>query len=677
MKDFSQIEISLFTNFYEVQSSPVTLQEVFNLITGPRLRDLTEHYRATHEVRYKQHTMCVGMALFNGTGKQETDIVRLPGLAMGDFDHLPPNQIEACERLLKADAHAAMVYRTISGEGLRVFYFYDPEMDYHEAFIRGNCYFADLVGQSFDEACSNANRLSALCYDPTCRLNLRAVPFASTEAEVKRPSGRQAPDESLIDFAVRIVERRGTSYVEGSRNVFLMRCLMFMNRLGVPRSDAEQWATGYDLPGREVMSIIKSCYKHTENHGTWTSKDRKPGAKKTRARSAVSPKAIAAFLSTQALFRMNEISDRTEICWIHEQKDCQWRPLTDRDVSTLWTRMCNLGIEGKEQHINSVIQSDFTPLFNPFLAYFERLKPWDGETDHIGELASRVHLVDETPELHHHFTECLRKWLVAMVAGIVRADVVNHEILVFIGRQGNFKSTFFANLLPPELQRYFYAKLYSDLVTKDDLFTLTQYAIICFDEIDVIRDSGLNRIKAMTTMRDINERRAYGRHKEHRPHIASFCATGNNIQFLSDRTGNRRWLPFEIDWILSPLEQPFDYEGIYSQAWALLESGFSYWFTKDDIAQLNEHNSHFEAPCLEEELIMQHFCIPEASQTIEWVSTANILEIINGMLRQPLTAAKIGIAMKRLGFKSMHTKTGARYQVHVRSFDEQQAIRRM
>ena len=34
--------------------------------------------------------------------------------------------------------------------------------------------------------------------------------------------------------------------------------------------------------------------------------------------------------------------------------------------------------------------------------------------------------------------------------------------------------------------------------------------------------------------------------------------TGNNVQFLSDPTGNRRWLPFEIESIESPRDRPFD-----------------------------------------------------------------------------------------------------------------------
>ena len=116
-----------------------------------------------------------------------------------------------------------------------------------------------------------------------------------------------------------------------------------------------------------------------------------------------------------------------------------------------------------------------------------------------------------------------------------------------------------------------------------------------------MRPAELNQLKAAVTMPSIDERAAYAHYHEHRKHIASFCGTGNNTQFLSDPTGNRRWLPFEVESIVSPREHPFDYEGIYAQALALYKSGFQYWFSKEEIVELNRHNKQFETPRLEHE----------------------------------------------------------------------------
>ena len=67
-----------------------------------------------------------------------------------------------------------------------------------------------------------------------------------------------------------------------------------------------------------------------------------------------------------------------------------------------------------------------------------------------------------------------------------------------------------------------------------------------------MRPSELNQLKAAVTMPSKDERAVYAHFHEHRKHIASFCGTGNNPHFLSDPTGNRRWLPFEVESIDSP-----------------------------------------------------------------------------------------------------------------------------
>ena len=79
----------------------------------------------------------------------------------------------------------------------------------------------------------------------------------------------------------------------------------------------------------------------------------------------------------------------------------------------------------------------------------------------------------------------------------------------------------------------------------------------------------------MVTQRYVDERRAYGRNKVHLPHVASFVTTGNNLQFLTDDTGNRRWLPFEVEDIDSPWEADIPYEGIYSHTYALYQDVIS------------------------------------------------------------------------------------------------------
>ena len=257
-----------------------------------------------------------------------------------------------------------------------------------------------------------------------------------------------------------------------------------------------------------------------------------------------------------------------------------------------------------------------------------------------------------------------------MVAGWISEDVVNNVILVFIGEQGAYKTTWFNYLLPPQLKQYFYTKTNANRMTRDDLLTLAQYGLVCCEELDTMRPAELNQLKAAVTMPSIDERAAYAHFHEHRKHIASFCGTGNNVSFLSDPTGNRRWLPFEVESIVSPREHPFCYEGIYSQALALYKSGFTFWFTKEEIQEQNRHNRKFETPRLEHELVDLYFRKPLEHENSMFMTSSRVLQIIGSGITQKLSATRIGMAFSELGFQRVRYHGIRGYLVMQRTAEE-------
>ena len=192
-----------------------------------------------------------------------------------------------------------------------------------------------------------------------------------------------------------------------------------------------------------------------------------------------------------------------------------------------------------------------------------------------------------------------------------------------------------------------------------------------------MRPSELNQLKAAVTMPSIDEREAYAHFHEHRQHIASFCGTGNNPQFLSDPTGNRRWLPFEIESILSPRDHPFNYEGIYSQAYALYQQGFQFWFSQQEIQQLSAHNKQFEAPKLEQELVHLYFRKPVGVEGGIFMSVARAMQIVSANLSQKLSPEHLGRAFNELGFKRVKYSGQRGYIVMIRTADEIQRIQRL
>ena len=184
----------------------------------------------------------------------------------------------------------------------------------------------------------------------------------------------------------------------------------------------------------------------------------------------------------------------------------------------------------------------------------------------------------------------------------------------------------------------------------------------------------MNQLKAAVTMPSIDERAAYAHFHEHRDHIASFCGTGNNVQFLSDPTGNRRWLPFEVDSIRSPREYPFDYEGIYAQAYALYKQGFRFWFSKEEIERLTNHNRLFETPRLEHELVSLYFRQPSAADPGVFMSVARAMQIVSANISQKLSPVHLGRALGDMGFRRVKYQGVRGYIVACRKADEIQSV---
>ena len=353
----------------------------------------------------------------------------------------------------------------------------------------------------------------------------------------------------------------------------------------------------------------------------------------------------------------------------------QWQQLDSHVFNSLWTDM-SLIKRVSEGDMRRVIDSDFAPAYHPFLHYLDSLPPWDRNTNPILSLSVTVGVKGGADE-QMLFYQCLEKWLVGMVAGWIDEEAVNQSILVFIGEQGSNKTTWFSHLLPPELRQYFRIKTNSSRMTKDDLIALTSYGLVCYEELDTMSASETNQLKSAVTMPSVDERRPYERFSEHRPHIASFCGTGNNVQFLTDLTGNRRWMPFETDFIMSPRESPFDHAGIFAQAYALYREGYRYWFDQQELALLNSHNETFLAPMSEMELVDKFFALPTAANAGDFVYVSDAIQIIGSGSSLKLDPTKVGIAFTKLGFTQHRRKSGRGYWAIQRSGDEIKQWKRM
>ena len=621
-----------------------------------------------------------------------------------------------------ADPHTLMSYITMSGNGLRVIFTYEiaPEFSgvpkdeeevkkfeayYQQAFYAGNAYYEKLLGAKADMQCKNITRLSGLAHDPDVFLRPEAevVPFTTEEISTAAAAyAKQSKEDKQMQriqtyFDTLIAPQLAKAKIEfrsGSHNEYVMRVGYKFAERRFSKKVAIRWAMqkfGKDYPDTE--QVINSCFANASPHG-------KQGGGGNRGDSkTASVEEIKSFLDGHVSLRFNEITSRVEFKAptddnLKSHTDSTdftdegiWTPINDRKVNSLWSKMSEVTRVNK-QDIYNIIESDYVPLFNPFTEYLSTLQsvesvrsvcqnksPSVGEKDYIRELAQTVRVKGGEQEqmLWHLY---LKKWLVGMVASWISDDVVNNVILVLIGEQGAYKTTWFNYLLPPPLKQYFYTKTNANRMSKDDILTLAQYALVCCEELDTMRPAELNQLKAAVTMPSIDERAAYAHYHEHRKHIASFCGTGNNTQFLSDPTGNRRWLPFEVESIVSPRDHPFHYEGIYAQALALFKSGFQYWFTKEEIQELNHHNRQFETPHLERELVSLYFRVPLESENGMFMTSARAIQIIGTGISQKLNPTRVGLAFNELGFQRVRYHGIRGYLVIQRTAEEMQAYQK-
>jgi len=184
------------------------------------------------------------------------------------------------------------------------------------------------------------------------------------------------------------------------------------------------------------------------------------------------------------------------------------------------------------------------------------------------------------------------------------------------------------------------------------------------EEVNMGRDCDIAELKALATAVRVKERRPYGRFAEERHRLASFCATGNQMQFLTDDTGNRRWLCHKVSNIDDPREWTLDYDQLYAQLHHEFSQGFRYWFNLNDQRRVERQNRPFTLVSDEEQLISTRFRMPVPGEPVKLMNAATICQLLNGgRIGGGLSSRKVSNAMVRMGYKCVHSKSGNYYKV--------------
>jgi hypothetical protein len=617
---------------------------------------------------------------------------------------------------VNADPHTVVSYITLSGEGLRILAAYEPENAtdqgdeadfkakesyYRRMFTAINQYYAQLIGCEFDPACKDLSRLSFAAFDAETFYRPDATPFQPVEMGVLNKEQRKEKKEAkrqqnkakhvigriykqqIIPF----LKQDGVEYGPGTHNNYVMRVGYLLNKYGFELADAQAWAIQEFPEYAEAASVIGYCYSRTEEHGEWEErvKDALSGAASYQKLPRATRVDIYNFLMKKVDVHFNVLVGAPEMRWKnpeyegiaskHSINRREWtRDLDGMVKSLLWMMEEECQLDGTVDKVFQVISSDRIPEYDPLVDYLHKLPAWNPETDpdYLGELASTVKILDTDPQAQDLWRRCLKKWFVWMIIGWIRPNEVNQTILYLIGAQGTYKSTWMRNIMPPQLREYFKIKQDSGSMRTDDVINMSRFGLILHEESDVMNARENNTLKAMTTALYSDERAPYARTPSRRINGASLCATGNNENFLTNEQGTRRALVFRVASILSPLDHPFNYEGIYSQAYYLAQNGFQYYFDPEEQAELERHNLQFETANMEEDSVALWLRIAESWETPRWFRASQIAELLSqrSHCHAKYDANKIGKIMVRLGFPVSYRGGKIGYKAMVRDYDE-------
>ena len=369
--------------------------------------------------------------------------------------------------------------------------------------------------------------------------------------------------------------------------------------------------------------------------------------------------ALSGFLAERYEFRFNVLTEATEFRHLSDEGNGTFRPATERDLNAICLEVHRHGIDCWDRDVARMVHSADVREYHPFRQYFQRLPAWDGR-DRLHDLAVRV---SDSPL----WIQAFHRWMLGLAAQWAGLSDGLHAHstapLLVSDEQGLGKSTFCRTLLPPLLQAYYTDSV--DLARPDKVERqLTEMGLLNLDEFDRIPEKKHPLLKNLMQLSALNLRKAYRRHSQALPRIASFIGTSNSRELLSDPSGSRRFICVLVK---HPIDSTgIDHAQIYAQLKAELENGERYWFSHGEENALRLHNAAFYRICPAGEVLHRYY---RAAQPGEKVRLLSLPEIF-ARLRRLEPGAMAGITLPKLAqalvaaeVQKVHTHYGNRYRV--------------
>lgn len=432
---------------------------------------------------------------------------------------------------------------------------------------------------------------------------------------------------------------------------FLIRLAENCFHSGIPEEDAVRWTMIYqDLKffEEEIRETIHTAYQLSRNFGK----------KFTVPQEQLMAVKTDEFMKRRYEFRRNMLTGEVEFR-TRGSYYIQFAPITDTVLNSIGLNAQAEGLALWDRDVKRYVYSDRAPVFHPLDDFLDHLPAWDGK-DHIRALA------DTLPTANPDWRDLFYIWFLSMVMHWRRREHLhaNSSLPLLVGPQGCGKSTWCRNLLPPSLRLYYTDSI--DFGNKRNAeLMLSRFALINIDEFDSVSSAYQSFLKHVLQKPVVNARQPYKRSIDALHRYASFIATCNNYDLLSDPTGSRRFICIEIT---GTIDHSFtvNYGQLYAQASAALASGERYWFTSEEEFSTTKNNEAFQQMPVEEQLLLQYFRPALPDEDCECLSPIEIILYLQKMSGVKLGNKRLsyfGRLLQKNKYPSRRTRRGTCYSV--------------
>jgi predicted P-loop ATPase len=687
----------------------ITIADYFALVRSGQYLGQIEAYRNTRSLSKDEQAaekIKIPAVTISGTFQNNVSNANLTqhsGLICIDFDAV--EDVAQLKRELEKDPYTFAALLSVSGNGLAALVRIEPEQ--HLAAFEGlKAYYFKNYGQLIDASCKNVSRLRFLSYDPLLFHNPEAKTFKEYPKKAAKPKVvNTVLTGNEFDELIDKICRGGYDLTDGAYSNYLSIGFALASEFGEQGREhfhavaAQNAKYDHKKADRQFSYCLRDTGQSKVTIGSFYYLAKQAGVE-LKSQQAVKLENIAKMAKKQgrgqesvveiarisgldvekatetaaAVFEANvslQLSGQTPValCQLYLSNNHQLhyntitadiedraillngraKILDDMALNTMYLRFSEVTDNKISfEFFCRVIYSEMTRYYNPFEDFINANQNVQRTQQLIEDLAATIETT--TP----HVAKYLTHWGVGMIASVY--GHTSPLVLVLAGeRQNTGKTEFFRRFLPKQLSQY-YAESKLD-GGKDDDILLTKKLVIMDDEFGGKSKLEAKRFKELTSKASFSIRLPYGRTHRDLKRLAVLAGTTNDLGLISDPTGNRRILPINVQGINHSAYNGIDKTALFMAFYDLYQSGFNWHLSSEDILQLAENTSDFNAINFEAELINQYFRVPQNGDYCDYLTNTELKIYLESNSQQRIfDTRKLGMEMKNLGFEQVRRK---------------------